>query len=277
MLRTAISLPVFGLLLFRLVKALPMDRYDEAGAHSSHRPAAWALDFSTPPADMEPADFEILRALSADFSSPDPTASHDESQGSNNLPRPGSTASLVDTDNAIARHKATTSIVRGRIGHPEPYTLTLLPYYAPFRDHHRSLTHDDSPQIPSRIVNAFGGKLRWFPATTSRETLVPHNWHNRSPYNLYSRRLPIAIHKDGERLSVHMTQHNVPPRTAGLTQGTEFWRKPYYGFWGLPEKPEGDLLPIVFYGLGTLETQDNEAVDRHLAPLIQELEGKAKV
>lgn len=276
MLMTAVPLLAFWLLLSHFMKALPMERYDEAGTQPTHQPPAWALDFSTPPAELEPADFEILRALSDDLSQPPPTAPHGESEGGNDHPLPRSQRSLVDPNIAIARQKSTSSIIRARIGHPEPSSLTSLPYYEPFRDHHRHLTHGGPPHVPSRIVDAFGGKLRWIPPSTSRAALMPSNWHDRSPYKLYSRRLPLRTEQDGQRLWVHMTQHNLPPRAGGLTQGTELHGRPYYGFWGVSEELQGEFLPVVFYGLGTLERQDNEAVDRRLAPLIEEWGEMAK-
>ncbi|KAF6767476.1 hypothetical protein PSEUBRA_005091 [Kalmanozyma brasiliensis GHG001] len=264
--------------------------------NSFHEPLSWALDVDTPSAELEDVDFDILRALSADFAqyssssnqpSVEPSAGltgampTSETSGAQRpqvtIPasRPARTKLRPSPQKAAAieRHRVRNAAIRTRIGWPEPSVFSRLDHYAPFRSPKKQLTFADSPLIPARIIDAFGGKLRW--VSLSRDMLTKVTFHDRSPYKMYSRRLPLAFQQHDVRWSVHMTQHNVPIRQEGLTRGTSLHGKPYYAFWGVPEDVESEFLPVVHYGAGVLEKEDNEAVDRRLRSLIEELEGRA--
>ncbi|KAF6767474.1 hypothetical protein PSEUBRA_005089 [Kalmanozyma brasiliensis GHG001] len=250
----------------------PIDLHVSNDPHL-HQPLNWALDSTTQPTGLQDVDFDILHALSADLSRPssshlpvepgqtapsDPTSASPHSFTS--IAQPEAKRPRVppppDLAAAIASQRVKSAAIRKRMRWPEPRSFSHLVSYPPFRSVARQLSSDTSPEIASRIVAAFAGKLQWVPL--SRDTSLQTIFRDRTPYKLYSRRLPIRMERQGTSWSVHMTQHNVPLRREGLTQGTPLHGKPYYGFWGLPEDVSSGSVPAVFYGSGILEKDSGE-------------------
>lgn len=283
----------------------PSESHHTVGA-PPHRAPAWAYDFSSPPVNLEYVDFDILRSLSENLpqhvSSPHLSKTDhavealgpidhahtsqkvDDASVAANVPRTPPEPLFETTQSGTrvpasmlgAHRKLTLELTRARMGWPEPHTFDRLDHLPAFRGRRSNLILDRSSSVRDHIVDRlFGGKLQWVgppPDAVPRQTIAA-----RSPAKRYSRRLPLTVTADnGEKLGVFMTTHNVPVKKGGPLKGTIFDGKPFYGFWGLPEKTRDKVATMVYYGSGVLEKEHNEVVDAHLGPLLQEFERSAR-
>ncbi|GAC93045.1 hypothetical protein PHSY_000606 [Pseudozyma hubeiensis SY62] len=100
-------------------------------------------------------------------------------------------------------------------------------------------------------------------------------FYKKWPIERPSRRLPLVTTTaaDGTKLRIHMTLHNSSTSSKYL-KGTVLQDRPYYMVYGVPELLRAKDNPIVYYGAGYLDPEDNSEVDSHFSSVLAKEAGE---